>query len=580
MRSTTVLPEHAAMLRNVNGKMLRMYDAALSTNLNADFPVNISCSNAEILTCVLHVRSRALTIERDDPYGSGIIRIYQNNICGADPFPLQMKVGKWVNQPGVDGKPGSETFHQEVETNRLIEEAWLEAGHKENCTVRRDMSRLEVYLQMVSAIVRDGGWLMRHYAAFPNNKFRYAVDPIESDRLDQYYQRPQRPGQNEIQFSIEMDEYHGPVNYWILTRHPGDVFVSWSGSGQQYREPVPARDITAIFDIRSRAGQYVGMSRLAPCIQAMHQVRQFDVAHLTAAIWSACKPLFIIQEFPTAMGDMVPTYLRELIEKNMGIGGEEGEKLDGVNPGETTQLPYGQKPFLVDPKFPVEAAEGFKRDQLKKMATGSGVPYFILAQDWGAVNFSSGRLGLDDFHDTCEVLANHIIAGAVRPWFNRWLEAAILSGQIDIPYSRLEEIQRAASFRGRCWPYVQPVQDAEADIMLIGAGIKSRDQTVRERGGKGVEEINAQIASDHACDASHGLDFSAAAKQATAKAQPPEQDEADEADETDEADECDESSDSPAGKSSDDVDDVDSDPTDSPERPERNGKGRRLAMSL
>jgi lambda family phage portal protein len=521
IRSNTTLPNHAAMLRSVNGKILRslqrtaesnlkmarMYQGAITDALNADFPVNISSGNSEAITSVGHVRARARTIERDDPYGAGIVRIYQNNVGGPDPFPLEMRVGKWETAPGKGGKPDSQTFVAEVETNRLVEDAWEEYGRKENCTVRKDMSRLEVYLQMISSVVRDGGWILRHYPAFPNNDFRYAIEPIECDRLDQYYNRSRREGQNEICASIEMDEYHAAVNYWLLTRHPGEFLTGWAES-RPYREAVPAQNVVAIFDIRTRAGQYIGMSRLAACINPMHAVRQFDVAHVTAAIWSACKPLFLIQEIPTAMGDVIPEFIRSAVEKMAeGESGQEGAPVDGVSPGDTTLLPFGQKPLLVDPKFPVEAAEGFKADQLRKMATGSGVPYFILAQDWGSLNFTSGRLGLDDFHDTCGVLMNHLIAGAVLPWFCRWLEAAILAGKLNLPLSRLKEFQSAANFRGRSWDYVQPQQDAEADIMLIEAGIKSRNQTIRERGGRGTHEVNAQIAADKACDEAHDLTF-------------------------------------------------------------------------
>lgn len=499
------LPGHAKILRTLSrNKVMRMYDAAISNNLNADFPVSITSANAEILTSISNTRSRGRTVERDNPYGAGIIRIYQNNVVGWDPFPLEMKVGKWVKTP--DGK--GETFEPEIETNRKIEEFWQDLGKVENCTVRRDMSRLEVYLQAISAIVRDGGWLLRHHDAFPNNVYNYAVEPIEYDRLDQYYNRPKNGANNEIQFSIEMDDWHGPIRYWILTRHPGDVYVSWSGA-PQYREPVPAKDITAIFDIRTRAGQYVGMSRLASVIQSMHRLEQFDLAHVTAAIWASCKPFFITQEFPTALGEYVPDYIKKAIESGMddGIGEGEGDKISNVEPGTGEVLPYGQKPVLVDPKFPIEAASEFKKDQLRKMATGSGVPYFILAQDWGAINFSSGRLGLDDFHDTCRVLSGHIIEGLVRPWFNRSLRAAILSGRLDLPFTRLEEFQRAANFAGRSYPYVQPLQDAQADKMLIDMGVTSRDAVIRERGGRGVEEVDAQIASDRRCDEAHGLDF-------------------------------------------------------------------------
>lgn len=501
IKTSRVNPQDAAILRGFSRKMVRMYEAAISTNLNADFPVNITSANAELLTSVSNVRSRGRTIERDNPYGHSIVELYQNNVAGWDPFPLEMKVGKWVGKK----------FVEEEDTNRLIEEAWKEAGHKENCTVRRDTSRAEMDLQAISAVVRDGGLLFRQYRGFPKNKFNYAVEPIEIDRLDQYFNRPKTGANNEIQFSIELDEYHGPLAYWILTRHPGDVFVSWSGS-PRYRERVDAGDVIALFDVRSRAGQHVGISRMASIIRRLHQIDQFDLAHVTAAIWAACKPFFIVQEFPTAM-EYVPDWVKNAVQAGTeGNENAEGEKLSTVEPGSGEVLPYGQKPMLVDPKFPVESAAGFKKDSLRAVAAGSGVPYFLLAQDLESVNFSSARIGLDNFHDTCMVLQEHLIENYRRPHFNAWLKYAILSGQLNLPLSRLEEFQKAALFSGRRWDYIQPVQDAQADILLRDAGIKSTDQIIRERGGKGAEHVYAQIASDKELAESHGLDFSQAKK--------------------------------------------------------------------
>lgn len=499
IRAPRVMPGHADILRTVNRRMVRMYEAAVTNNLNFDFPVSITSANAEILTSISNTRSRARVLERDNPYGQAIIESLQNNVGGEEPFRLEMKIGQWV-----DGE-----FVEETETNRLIEDAWEEAGYPENCTVRRDMSRLEMDLQAIAAVVRDGGILYRHYPGFPKNDFRYAIEPIEMDRLDQYYNRPAGNGVNEIQFSIEMDEFHGPIKYWILARHPGDVFVAWS-AGPRYREEVPAENIIALFALRSRAGQYVGISKFASVIQRLHRVDQFDVAHVTAAIWASCKPFFITQEFPTAM-EYVPDFIKTAMSNAMAGAGEgEGDKVSNVEPGTGEVLPYGQKPVLVDPKFPIEAAAGFKKDNLRAAASGSGAPYHVIGNDLESVNFSSARIGLEAFHDTCKILQRHFILNLRRPHFNKWLEYAILSGRLDLPLSRLKEFQRSAKFFGRRWAYINPLQDVQADILRVNAGLTSRSRVIAEsdRGGD-AEEVDSENASDKKSAKLHGMDYNA-----------------------------------------------------------------------
>lgn len=500
IQSSVVHPRDAQIIRQTNARILRMYEAAISTNLNADFPVSITSANAELLTSISATRSRARKLERDNPYAWAILESMRTNVGGHDPFRLEMKVGTQ--------SPSGE-FVEEVETNSKIQDAWEEAGRPKNCTIRRDISRLEMDMQTITAVVRDGCNILRHYRGFPNNKFGYAVEPIEYDRLDHYWNRPANEGQNEIQFSIEMDQYKAAVAYHILTRHPGDVFA-WT-SGPRYRERVPAEDIIAVFDIRTRAGQYVSVSRFASIIQRLHRVDQFDVAHVTAAIWASCKPFFITQEFPTAneyIPDFIKTSMEKMIEDNAADGSDEGERMSTVEPGTGEVLPFGQKPMLIDPKFPIEAATEFKKDQIRAAAAGSGTAYHMIGNDLANVNFSSGRLGENQFHDSCKILQQHLIESYRRPHFEEWLKYALLSGAIDLPMSRYEEFCRAAIFHGRRWPYVNPMQDAQADILRIEAGLDSRDNVIQnsERGGD-VEKVNAEIASGRKSDEAHGLDF-------------------------------------------------------------------------
>jgi lambda family phage portal protein len=498
IRSPRAMPEHAKILRQTNERMLRMYEAAVSNNLNADFPVTISSANAELFTSIMPTRSRARTLERDNPYAWAMLESIRVNVGGHEPFRLEMKVGSKT----PDGE-----FIEERETNEMIQEAWVEAGKPKNCTTRRDTSRLELDLQAITAMVRDGGILARHWRGFPKNKFRYALQPLEIDRLDHYWNGKNPENGNDIKLSVELDQWGGPEAFWLLTKHPGDIFQI-GNLRDRYRERVVSEDMIALFDIRTRAEQLVATSRFASIIQRLHRVDQFDIAHVTAAIWASCKPFFITQEFPTAM-EYVPDFIKTAMQNAMaGDAQNEGDKISNVEPGTGEILPYGQKPVLVDPKFPIEAASGFKKDNLRAAAAGSGTAYHMIANDLEGVNFSSGRLGENQFHDTCKITQEHFIESYRRPHFEEWLKSAILSGQVDLPMSRLEEFCTAAKFHGRRWPYVNPLQDAQADILRIEAGLDSRDNVIQnsERGGD-VEQVNAEIASGQTSDDAHGLDF-------------------------------------------------------------------------
>lgn len=489
IRSATARPRDAEILRTIGDRVTRMYDAAMTNNLNGDFSTTVGSANAEILTSLYLARGRSRTLVKDNPYAKGIVRTMRNNIVGHDPFRLEMKVGK---------KDAKGKFTPETETNEKIQAAWKKAGSKKNCTVRKDMSRLEMYHAVIASVVRDGSLLARHHRSFPNNSFGYAIELIDIDRLQESYMGKSQDG-NVIRFSIERDRFNAPVKYWILTRHPGDLFQTNPPASNVMREGVDAENIIHFNNIRERPEQDVGFPELDSIIQRLHRIDQFDIAHVTAAIYSACKSIWIERVAPTAN------------EYQADGESREGQKLSNVEPSTAEILPDGYQAKQLDPKFPLETGPDFKKDQLRGVGAGSGVAYHTLANDLSSVNFSSGRLGENAQRDEFMVRQELMIEDFVRLHFNEWLKYAILSGEVELPLSRLEEFQEAAEFNGRRWSYINPLQDAQADVLRIEAGLDSRDNVIinSERGGD-VETVNAEIANGKDSDEEFGLDFSGA----------------------------------------------------------------------
>jgi lambda family phage portal protein len=498
LKQHTVKPTDAALLRKAaehsrrlpNGTKLRhsrMYDAATTTNLSQDFPFSITSSNAEIQTSISASRSRARRLVRDNPYGYAIEQSWCTNVAGDEPFRLEMKVGTY----DATGK-----FNEDVDTNRTIEQAWKVAGNPENCCANRSVSRMEMYHMAIASVIRDGGILFRHRRLYKANKFFYAIEPIEYDRLDHFYNRPENTGQgNEIQFSIEMDVYHAPVAYWILTRHPGDIFAY--SNQPKYRERVAAEDIIPVWNMRKRAGQYVGMSSFAPIIQRLHRLDQYDIMEVTAAVLGASKVGFFTKQNTTD-------------EYTGDKQSEEGIKVDDVTPGiGFEELPegYDVKPF--DSTHPSDAYGPFTQQNLRAVAQGVGLANSTVSGDYAGMSFSTGRLEKLPERDNFKTMQEHLKKCLVHPHFNEWLKYAILSGSVQLPISRLEEFQNCAVFHAKRWPYINPLQDRQSDIIGIEAGLDSRSNVIAEseRGGD-VEQVDAEQSSDKAMDELHGLDFS------------------------------------------------------------------------
>lgn len=511
IKSPVAMPDHAATLRAFNQTKMRMYDSAVTTQLNMDFPSTYGSADAELLTSLYISRNRARTLVKDYPIAKGIVRNDKNNVVGDDPFRLEMKIGK---------KDSDGTLKLESDLNEMIELAWKEAGEPEFCTVEKTWSRLELYHMIEDEIITAGGILAQHFRGFKND-FGYALKCLEVDRLDQNYMGKSEAG-NEIRFSVETDANGAPIAYWILTRHPGDVFgyvkVSTSKPGV-WRIRVPAKDIIHFKNMRSRAEQTVGMTELDSIIQQLHRDRQFDIAHVYAAIWASCKPFFIVQEFPTGMSYAGDPSMMANAMIGGGLPGPEGDaKGGGTNrvkvqePASGEILPWGQKPMLVDPKFPVESAVGFKKNNLESAAAGVGQSYAEVSNDYSGLSFSAARMAMLPSRDNYKVRQKHMICSFVRQHFCNWLHEAMLSQYFEqrfgvmLPMSRYKEFCRAAHFHGKRWGYINPLQDIQADVIAKEALLKSPQEIRAEsENGGSIEDTIRQIAEFNAMADEVGL---------------------------------------------------------------------------
>ncbi len=473
-----VKPKDAAIIRDsqrtVSGGRTRMYEASQTTRLTADFGVSIASSNAQVLNSYVGTTTRARTLERDNPYAWRGLQLFQNNIGGDKPFILEMKMGK---------KDAKGKFTKDTEACDKVKAWWKKCGRKENYTIRQDMTRDECYWQAIVAFIRDGGILWRTYPGFPNNATKFAIETIESDRLDHWWNRPAVGTNNEIQFGIERNKYRAPVAYHLLTRHPGDVFA-WSSS-PRYRERVPANEIIHLQDIRTRGGQDKAMPRFSSVITGMHRLDQYDIAEVSCAITSACYAGFLVrkaQQGTEFQGDTQTA---------------DGQKEINVESGLLYELDSNQDFKEWSPKHPVEAYPAFTNQNIRRIAVGMGLSHFALSENYEGISYASGRMSLLENRREFKKLQQHVKQNLVMPEFEARLKYGLLSGELDLPVSRYQEICDGAHFIATRWEWVDPLKDGQANILNIESGLDSRQRVIAEseRGGD-TETVDAEQAED------------------------------------------------------------------------------------
>lgn len=515
-RSEVATKEHAEALRQYhefNGKQIRMYDAAITTNLNPDFIPTVTSANADVKTSLYVTRGRCRTLVRDYPPAQGLLTAIGNNVCGDDPFRLKINVGSW----SADGKK----FTPDDEINRKIKAWWKDVKRPKNLTTRGDMGYVEMCQMVAKSAFRDGSIIAKEHFDFPHNKYNYALEFIESDRLQEIYCGTEPETGNVIRSSIERDKWNRPVAYWILNRHPGDLDFYNGWSPEIWRERIPAENIIHFNNMRSRAEQDVGFpEELASVAQSMHRIRQFTVAHTTAAIQSAIKPWWIKQEYPTGMqfagdpslsynqvgADGLPVQVGQQNQIGDGKGGG-ADKVERFEPGAGVRTyPLGHSLEMIDPKFPMEAATQFRRDNMLDISSGTGMSYATVSSDVKEMSFSVARFSVLPERQGFKVRQSKMICDFVREHYEHAMENSILSGALDLPISRLQEFFDASEFKGVRWPYIQPVQDVQADGIAMELNLESPQEILEEsENGRDIEEVIADIAAYRAMLVAHGL---------------------------------------------------------------------------
>ncbi len=472
----------------------RMFEAAMTSRLTADWPVSISSANAEILVSAIATRSRLRQLERDDDYMRRMLRLFQNNVIGHQGIQLQMK----IKEPAPALKPqkadpanpnaklsNKPRFQFDTEANQLVQAAWLEYLKPQNCTVSRNMSGVKLQRLIVRCWKRDGAIMVRKYRGFPN-PFAFAVRPMEIDYLNFWNCGKNPENGNQIQFGIEYDDFDAPIAYWILSRHPGDVLGN--NSQKIYQTRVPAEDIYMIFDV-DRANQLVGMPDFCSIATRLNSLHRYEDAEAVAARVAACKGGFISKTLPT---------------EYTGPVDQRGNSLEEMSPGMVEIGDPGEEWHDIDPKHPMEAYGSFVKGMLRGASSGGGLAYNSVANDLENINYSSFKAGR--LEDVAQYRADqtNVTEQLMQPWFEDWLQFALLTGKLKLPMAKSEKILSGVNWQPRVWDSVEPMKEIQAQILAVEAGFTSRRRVIAEDGGT-LDDVDEEREEDQLSEQTHNI---------------------------------------------------------------------------
>lgn len=421
------------------------------------------------------MRARARDLVRNNPYASGFAAEIANQVIGPKGVLLQARV---KNRAGDLAES----------TNDEIERAFQEWGYPDTASADGHDSWIDIQTLVMKTLPVDGEVFLRRLRGYDND-FGYALQFIDADLVDEYYNLPASSGQNEIRMGVEVNGFNRPVAYHIWNR-----YLSEQNSAPRIRQRMPADEIIHLF-VRYRPNQTRGVSWFAPILASLHFLDGYEFAELQAARASAAKMGWIKNVSDAAIENYTPPK-----------PGEEPKTME-VEPGLITELLPGQEFEAFDPTHPSTAYKDFTCTVLRAISRGLNISYSTLTGDLSQANYGSQRGGLLAERDHYRGLQEFLICHLHRPVYRDWIKMALLvPGAIGVD-SRLASDYADIRWLPRGYAWIDPLKDLQATKLEIDLGLNSRTRAAGEV-GYDHEEIVEELAEEQALAESYDVDTS------------------------------------------------------------------------
>ena len=438
----------------------RGFDAAKTGRLYSDWLKTSQSLDYDIKAGLTTLRARSRNFIQNNDYGQRFAFLLKSNVIGPKGIILQSKArSKTANGNGKDtvDKAAAEK----------IEKAWKKFSRKENCSVDRQASMLDIQNMFIEGLPRDGEFIIRKVKGF-DNPFKFALQLIEPDYLDHNFSDPMR----KIKMGIQRNDWKQPVAYHFLKEHPGESMAIMIGEDRQV---VPADEIWHTF-VKRRPEQSRGSPWTVTALKRMHMLGKYEETELISSRAGSAKMGFFQTREGLGWGD----------EKE-----DSGRFIKEVSPGTFEVLPEGYEFKAFDVDHPNAGFDAFHSSVLHGACSGLNVSYAGLSSNVSRANYSSMRQGELSDRDAYMLLQQFTIENLLQPVFETWLPLAIATGEISLPMKDLDRWLEVA-WLPRRWAWVDPQKDMSANKGALDMRITSRRRLAAQQ-GYDYDEINEEL---------------------------------------------------------------------------------------
>jgi len=443
---------HARVMQDKAKNLLRAYDGADIGRRTEKWNTSHSSQNAENKISLFRLRNRSRDLIRNEPYARRAAQAIVSNTIGE----------------GIIAKAQAKTAGR---ANKFQSE-WLSWSESLDCDHDGTNNFYGLQALVWHTVFESGEVLIRRV----KRSSGFGMDiPMQLQILEPDFIDTVRDGQifdngNFTIQGVEFDKLGRRVAYWLFPRHPGDIFGIQDIKGL-ISQRVPAEEIIHLFRTE-RPGQVRGIPWLAPIMLKLKDLGDYSDFTLMRQKVSACFTSFVTSaDAYDLTSGTTPSAIPEKLE-----------------PGSSVALPPGTSIEFANPPSSGDFSQ-FSNAQLRSIASGIGITFETLTNDYSQVNFSSGRMGWIEFQRNIDVWRRHVMIPrfCIPVW--RWFtEAATLAG-----YGSDKVV---ATWTAPRREMIDPVKETEATKSQVRSGLISLSEAIRQNGYQ-PDEVLEEIASDN-----------------------------------------------------------------------------------
>lgn len=402
------------------------------------------------------LRNRARDLVVNNASAAAIPRIFADNVVGKDGIVLEARIE-------------SSRGNQNERVNDAIEAAWCAWGEPGNCTADGRSSWLDVQRLVVENEAVDGEVLIRLVRGF-DNPWGFALDVLDPDQLDNYYNVSATPTTNQVVMGVEQDSWGRPVVYHLWSSHPSEPRA-------KVRVPVPASEILHLY-VQRRPRQSRAVTWFAPVVVDLKMLGAYREAELVAARTAAAKQGFITSTNEAGIAD-----------EPDASKGETSVRWNAA-PGVMERLNVGENFVGWTPEHPTAAFDAFDKAIIRSIASAFGISYMSLSGDLTGTSYGSGRIGMLAERALYQALQQRQITRFDTAIYRAWLEMSMLAGALRLPSSD-PSLYYDVEWHPRSFPWIDPLKDIGANEKEVAMGTQSLTNLAAEQ-GREFEDVMKQ----------------------------------------------------------------------------------------